>query len=250
MAKKDKLKLTAEKRQVFGRKVKTLRGKGLLPANVYGKKIKSMALQVDLKSFLSTFKKSGETGVVDLTLKGEKKMRPVLIHNVQYGPVSDQPLHADFYQVDLKQKVTTEVPVELVGESPAAKEKIGILIQPLTEVEVEALPTELPNKLMLDISGLKEVDNVVTVADLKVPKGVKVLVSEKEILAKIEPLAKEEEVAPLPEKEVKAEEEAEEEKPEEEAKKPEEKVKASPEGEEPKEKPAKEKGEKEKAKKK
>ncbi len=250
MAKKEKLKLTAEKRRVFGRKVKALRQEGLLPANVYGKKIKSMSLQVDLKSFLSTFKKSGETGVVELTLKGEKKMRPVLIHNVQYGPVSDQPLHADFYQVDLKQKVATEVPVELVGESPAAKEKIGILIQPLTEVEVEALPTELPDKLVLDISGLKEVDDAVTVADLKVPKGVKVLVSEKEILAKIEPLAKEEEVAPPPEEEVPAEGKVEAEAPEEEAKKPEERVETPPEGEETKEKSAKEKSEEKKTEKK
>lgn len=226
MARKDKPKLTAEKRKILGRKVKTLRKEGLLPANIYGKKVKSLAVQADFKSFLATFKESGETGVVNLKVKGETKTRPVLIHNVQFDPLTDQPLHADFYQVDLKTKVTTEVPIELVGESPAAKEKVGILIQPLTEVEVEALPTDLPDKLELDISGLKEVDDAVTVADLKAPKGVKILVSEKEILAKIEPLAKEEEVALPPEEEVPAEEVPEEEKPpEEEVKKPEEEKK-------------------------
>jgi len=245
MAKKEKQKLTAEKRQIAGRKVKVLRREGILPANIYGKKIKSLAIQTDLKTFLSTFKKTGETGVVELSIKGEKKARPVLIHNVQYGPVSDQPLHADFYQVDLKEKVTTEVPIELIGESPAVKEKVGILIQPLTEVEVEALPTELPDKLELDITGLKEVDDAVTVADLKVPKGVKVLASEKEVLTKIEPLAKEEEVAP-PEEEVPAEEVPEEEKPPEEKARPEPteekppEAKRSAEGEKPVEKEAKE----------
>lgn len=209
MAKKEKVKLTAEKRKVTGRKVKTLRQEGILPINVYGKGIKSLAAQLELKFFLPVYQKVGETGIVELKLTNESKARPVLIHNVQLDPVSDQPLHADFYQVDLKKKVSTEVPVELVGESPAAKEKLGILIQLLNEVEVEALPTELPEKLELDISGLKKVGDAVVVADLKVPKEVKVLTPEKEILAKIEPLAKEEEVAPPPTEEGAEEEKAE-----------------------------------------
>lgn len=227
-AKKDELKLTAEKRKVRGRKVKILRREGILPANIYGKKVKSLAVQTELKSFLAAFKKTGETSVLGLKVKGEKKSRPVLIHNVQFDPVSDQPLHADFYQVDLKEKVTTEVPIELVGESPAAKEKTGILIQPLTEVEVEALPTELPDKLELDISGLKEVDDAVTVADLKIPKEVKVLIPEKEILAKIEPLAKEEVVAAPPEEEIPEEVPEEEIPPEEAEAPPEEKARPEP----------------------
>jgi len=213
MAKKDKLELTAEKRQTLGRKVKSLRREGLLPANLYGKKVKSTAVQVDLKSFLNTFKESGETGLINLTIKGEKKTRPVLIHHVQFQPVSEQPIHADFYQVDLKVKVTTEVPIELIGESPAVKEKLGILIQPLTEVEVEALPADLPDKLELDISDLKKVDETVTVADLKMPVSVKVLTLKEEVLAKIEPLAKEEEIAPPVEEETVKEAEVVEERP-------------------------------------
>jgi large subunit ribosomal protein L25 len=201
MAKKDKFKLTAEARRTLGRKVKKLRREGFLPANLYGKKIKSTAVKVDLKSFLNTFKESGETGLVNLTIKGEKKTRPVLIHHVQFQPVTEQPLHADFYQVDLKEKVTTEVPVELIGEAPAVKEKLGILIQPLTDIEVEALPTDLPDKLELDISNLKQIDEAVTVADLKMPTGVQILTSKEEVLAKIEPLAKEEEVTPPAEEE-------------------------------------------------
>lgn len=249
MAKKDELKLTAEKRTILGRKAKILRREGLLPGNVYGKKVKSLAVQTDLKSFLAAFKKTGETSVVKLKVKGENKSRPVLIHNIQFDPVSDQPLHADFYQVDLKAKVTTEVPIELVGESPATKEKIGILIQPLTDVEVEALPTELPDKLELDISSLKEVGNAVAVVDLKVPKEVKVLTPEKEILAKIEHLAKEE-VALPPEEEVPEEVPEKEEVPEEE-KPSEEKAKAPPKEEKAAEvKPAEEKGKKEKVEKK
>lgn len=199
MVKKEKREFKVEKRKITGRKVKVLRREGILPANIYGKKVKSQAVQLDLKNFLPIYQEVGETGVVELKLKGETKIRSVLIHNVQLDPVTGQPLHADFYQVSLKEKVTTEIPIELVGESPAVKEKIGILIQPLSEVEVEALPTELPDKLEIDIGQLKAIDDTISVADLKVTKGVKILTGAKQILAKIEPPTKEEEVAPPPE---------------------------------------------------
>ena len=254
--KKEKAKLKVEKRKTTGRKVKLLRREEILPANIYGKKVKSQAVQLDLKSFLPVYQTVEETGIVELRLKGETKARPVLIHKVQIDPVSDQPLHADFYQVSLKEKVTTEIPIELVGESPAVKEKIGILIQPLSEVEVEALPTELPDKFEVDIGKLKEVDDTFTVADLEVSKGVKVLTGAKQILAKIEPPTKEEEVAPPPEEEVPPEEVPEEEKPPEEKppeeekkvppeeKKPPEEAKAPPKREKPVGKPAEAKVEK------
>jgi len=100
----EKKELTAEKRKVFGRKLKTLRREDILPANIYGKKVKSLAVQLGLKDFLPIYQLAGETGLVELKVKGEQKIRPVLIHNVQLHPVTDQPLHADFYQVDLKEK--------------------------------------------------------------------------------------------------------------------------------------------------
>jgi large subunit ribosomal protein L25 len=196
--KKEKVKLVVEKRKVTGKKVKILRRDGLLPANIYGKKIKSLAVQLAVKDFLPVFKEAGETGLVELKIVGEEKTRPVLIHNVQFHSVNDDPLHADFYQVDLKEKVTTKVPVELIGEAPAVKEKIGILIQPLNEVEVEALPSDLPEKIEVNISDLKAVDDIVSIDKVKVMAGVKILTDQKEILAKIEPPAKEE-ITPPPE---------------------------------------------------
>lgn len=196
---REKAKLEVEKRKIVGRKVKKIRREGILPANIFGKKVKSLAIQLLMKDFLPVYQKVGETGVVELKVKDEEKVRPALIHNVQLDPISDQPLHTDFYQVDLKEKITTNIPVELIGEAPAVEQKIGILIQPLDEVEVEALPTELPEKFIIDISSLKEVNNAITVADLKSPTGAKIITSLKEVLAKIEPFAKEEVVAPPPE---------------------------------------------------
>jgi large subunit ribosomal protein L25 len=203
--KKEKIKLSVEKRKITGRKVKVLRRDGFLPANIYGKKVKSLAVQLKTEDFLPVFKEAGETALVELKLAGEEKMRPALIHNVHFHPVSGDPLHADFYQVDLKQKVTSKIPVELIGESPAVKEKVGILIQPLNEVEVEALPTDLPEKIEVNISDLKAINDTVSLDEVKIPSGVKILTDQKEILAKIEPLAKEEEVAPPAEEEVPAE---------------------------------------------
>jgi len=229
---KEKISLKVEKRKVLGKKVKKLRKEGILPANIYGKNIKSLAVQVSLKDFLPAYKKVGETGIIEIKIEGEKASRHALIHNVQKDPLSDQPLHADFHQVSLTEKITANIPIELTGESPAVQQKLGVLIQPLSEVEVEALPTDLPEQFTIDISNLKEVDQAITVGDLKPPSGVKILTSEKEILVKISPPTKEEEVAPPPTEETPSsgepaeekptEEKPEKEKPEEEEKKAEE----------------------------
>ena len=190
----DKQVLLAEEREVFGRKVKSLRNNGLLPANVYGKKIKSKALQVDKGEFLKVFKRAGETGLIELVSKkgSAKDKRTVLIHNVQMNPVSDQPIHADFFQVDLKEKVTADVPVELLGESPAEKAGKGTVVQQLDEVEVTALPADLPDKFSIDISGLLEVDDAILVSELKVDKEkVKIEASPEQIVVKVEPVEEE-----------------------------------------------------------
>lgn len=193
----DTIKLTAKKREVIGRKVKVLRHEGILPANVYGKGVKSLAVELPLKDFSAVFEKAGETGLIDLIV--DKDTHPVLITNVQIHPVTDLPLHADFRQVDLKEKITAPVPVELVGESPAEKSGIGILVQQLNEVEVEALPTDLPEKIVVDISKLENVDDAVLVSALDVDRSKVVITAEPEqIVVKIEPPAAEEVVPPAP----------------------------------------------------
>lgn len=220
-----KLTLKAEKRKIFGRKVKKLRQKGILPANLYGKKIKSQALKVNLKDFLDVYKEVGETGIIQLVIDKKKEPYPVLIHNPQIHPVSDQPLHVDFHKVDLKEKVQVAIPIELIGEAPGVT-KGGVLVQSTNEVEVEALPTDLPDKFEVDISKLKEIGQSIAIKDLKVDKTkVKILVEdENQLVVKVEEPRKEEEEEKPEEEEAPAEEGKEEEKKEEkEEKKPEEK---------------------------
>ncbi|KKU12410.1 MAG: 50S ribosomal protein L25 [Candidatus Woesebacteria bacterium GW2011_GWA1_45_8] len=195
----DKVTLAAEKRSVTGRRVKSLRRVGLIPANVFGKKIKSFSLQVTAKDFEKVFDEAGETGIVELSIKNGKKPETtsVLISNVQKNPVTDAPLHIDFRRVDLKEKIEAEVPIEFIGESPAEKTSIGTVVRYINEVAVEALPADLPEKFEVDISNLSEVDQAVLVGDLKYDKA-KVAIKDdpEKIVAKVEPPQKIEEVTP------------------------------------------------------
>lgn len=200
----NKEKLTAKNRTVVGKKVKKLRKQGLLPATLYGKKVTSTSLELDLKIFKKTYAKTGETGLIELLVEGEKAERPVLIHNVQTDPLTGGILHADFYQVDLHEKVKSTIPVVGKGEAPAVAERKGVLLQLLSEVEVEALPQNLPENLEVDLSGLVDVDQAVMVKDLSVDKSkITILTNPEELLFKIGSLVTKE-----AEEELKAEEEA------------------------------------------
>ena len=191
----NKLTLKAEVRKISGRKVKNLRKDGILPGNISGKKIKSEAVQVVFKDFDKVYKEAGETGLVTLEIGKEEK--PVLIHNLQVNPVSDVPVHVDFLQVDLKEKVEADVPVELTGESPAEKQALGTVVQYINEIKVEALPMDLPEKFEVDTSVLSEVDQAIFVKDLKVDRSkVDIKTGPDEIVVKVEPPQKEKVVAP------------------------------------------------------
>ena len=162
----DRLSLHAEERKVLGKKVKNLRKDGKLPGHVFGKGLDSEHVAVDTKEFLHIFHQAGETGLIDLKI-GKGKVRPVMIREVQYNAVSGNPIHIDFYQVNLTKKVKVAVPLTLIGEQPESV-KLGetIVLQTLNEVEVEALPTDLVEKIEVDITPLKVLDDVITVAQL------------------------------------------------------------------------------------
>ena len=194
----DKIKIKVNKRSVTGRKVKKLRRDGILPANIYGKDIKSLAVKLSVKDFQKVFDKSGETSIIELSVDKETKTRPVLVHNIHRHPVSGDFLHADFYQVDLTKKVAVDIPIELSGEAPAVS-KGGVLIQLLDEVKVEALPTDLPDKFTIDISKLEKIGEGISLQTIKVdPKKVKLVTDNiDDLIVKIEEQAKEEEEKPV-----------------------------------------------------
>lgn len=185
--------LNAEKRDTLGKKVKKLRKTGIVPANIYGKSTKSTAISVKLVDFTKTYKETGETGLIEITVKGQKEPHHVLVHNVQIHPVSDDIIHVDFHQVELKENIRVPVPFTFTGEAPAATQKKGVLITLLNETEVEALPTELPEEIVVDLSTLAEVGDEIKIGDLKVAGRVKIMAEPDEVVVKINSLEKEEE---------------------------------------------------------
>jgi large subunit ribosomal protein L25 len=175
-------KLIVEKRKTLGKSVKKLRREGILPANIYGKDIKSLAVQLPQKEFEKVFKEAGETGLVDVAVNGN--VRPSLIHNVQFDYLRN-PLHADFYQVNLKEKVKTMVPIEILGEPKAETDKVGLLMQPVSELEVEALPEDLPEHIEIKVEALAIVDDQITVENIIPPQGVTILTDPSQVVVKI-----------------------------------------------------------------
>ncbi len=190
------MELAVETRDKFGREMKALREKGLVPAELYGHGLENVHLAVDAKAFMKLYREAGENTIVTLAFGKEK--RPVLIYDVQKNYLSDTVDHIDFYQVRMDEKITAKVPIEFTGESPAVKEKGGLLNTSLAEIEVEALPGDLPHRLVADLSVLVEINQSIYVKDISVPKGVQVLVDPGTPVATITEKMKEEELAPAP----------------------------------------------------
>ena len=186
--------LKAEQRKILGKKIKTLRREGILPGNVYGKGLASTALQVQLADFEKVHKEVGDTGLIELDLNG--KTHPVLVKNLQMNYKSHTPLHADFYQVNMKEKVKAMVPLVIIGEPKAVTDKIGLLLQTLSEVEIEALPDHLAENIEVNVEHLAAIDDHILVEALKSPEGVAILTDPTQTVVKIAEL-----VAPEPEPE-------------------------------------------------
>lgn len=192
----EKIELEVKGREEIGKKLKGLRGQGLIPAVVYGKKIKPLPIIIDKKTFIKNILKSeaGMNAIVSLKLSG-KEIR-VLTQEVQRDPLSDEILHIDFRHIVMDEAIRTKVPVELLGLPMGVKESEGVLVHGLREVEVECLPGDIPDKFEIDVSTLVIGDSL-HVSDLPQVAKVKILTNPTEMVAICSPPTKEE-VAPAP----------------------------------------------------
>lgn len=163
-----RISLEVKPRTLLGKKVKKLRLDGVIPANIFGQGVTSTSIQVNLNDFSKVYSTAGETGLIELKLDG--KDHPVLVHKIQREPKSDSVLHVDFHQVNLKEKTAAHVPVVLVGSAPIEKSKEGIVLQSLNEIEIEALPTDIPHNIEVNIDSLISVGQSVQVKDLLIDK--------------------------------------------------------------------------------
>lgn len=227
MTQATQIELSVTPRSILGKKVKTLRQQGITPANIYGHGIPSQAVQLPTPHLARTIRVAGRNTMLQLHVEGERKRRPVFVRHVQRNPVTDEFLHVDFYQVSLREKITMEVPLIIVGEAPAVSVYQGILLQSVNVITMEGLPADLPPHIEVDVSGLEEIDDAIHVKDLEVSPDVTLLVDPELVVAKVaaprlveEEVVEEEEVeegVEVPEEEVEGEKvEAEEEKEKEE----------------------------------
>ncbi|QQG46482.1 MAG: 50S ribosomal protein L25 [Candidatus Niyogibacteria bacterium] len=185
------LVIKAKTRIVFGKKSKTLQKSGLIPAVVYGGTEKPQPLEIDLKDFQKTWEEAGESSLIELDFDGQKKN--VLIKDIQRDSINGLPIHVDFYAVRMDKPIQAMVSITFIGESPAVKNLGGSLVKVMHEIEIEALPKDLPHELEVDISGLVAFNDRFLIKDLKLPAGVKVLAGSEDVMALVEePKAEEE----------------------------------------------------------
>ena len=183
--------LQVQKRNILGRKVGSLRKQGLIPAELYGRGVENHHVSVVVKDFKKVYKEAGENTIVNVLL-GDKKY-PVLINDVSYNALTDDVQSVDFYRVKMDEKIKVGVPLEFIGVSPAVKGKNGILVKALQEVEVEALPADIPRDFRVDLSKLGEIGQSIYIKDLEVPKNVKVVLEPETVVATITAQVTEEE---------------------------------------------------------
>ena len=184
MTTEEKTSLEVSRRDVLGKKVSRLRREGLTPANIYGNQIDSVAIQLSTEQFRQFLRGHSRNEMIHLQVDGEE--RPTFIRAIQRNPVTDQILHVDFLQVSLDHKVRLEVTVHITGVAPAVDAHGGIITHALTSVQVEALPTNIPESLTADISILTELGQSLHVSDLSAPEGVDVLTDPETVVARID----------------------------------------------------------------
>ena len=166
------MKLSVKKREIHGKKVKNLRAQGLVPAVIYGKHVKAESISCVKNDLLKVYKACWYSTPVELTGDVDHL---VLINSLQLDPVSDEIISADFLAVSRTEKVSAKIPVVTFWESQLEKLNEGKIMQVRDEIEVEALPQDLPNKFEIDISVLETVNDVFFIKDLKVSDKVTIL---------------------------------------------------------------------------
>jgi large subunit ribosomal protein L25 len=179
------LKLQATKRTAHGRQVRKLRKEGAVPGVVYGHRSEAEAVALDAHEFRRVFAKAGRTHLIDFVVDGGRPQK-VLIKEVQKHPRYEGPIHVDLFRIDLKEKLQIDVPITIVGESPAVKRGDGDLLISLHSLRIECLPSDIPEAVEVDVSGLENIDDSVRVHDLRFPEGVTLLTSGDEMIVKVQ----------------------------------------------------------------
>ena len=191
------ISLDANRRDILGKKVKTIRAQGITPGVLYGHGIENILLSIPTKTLEKVYKQAGESTLLDLTVDG-KDQRKVIIQDVQYDNVKGNIIHIDLHEVKMTEKLTTEIPLKFIGESKAVKELGGVFVANMDHLKVECLPGDLVHEIEVDISSLIDFESAIHIKDIKTPKGMEILDNADEVVAVVAPPRAEEEIAAAP----------------------------------------------------
>jgi large subunit ribosomal protein L25 len=172
-------------REIKGKATKRLRKAGILPANIFGHKEESQAVQVEALAFEALRRARRATGLISLRMPGNDRVQTALVRHVQRDPRSGKILHIDFYRVSLTERITMKVPLRFVGEAPAVKEESGVLLHLLDALEVECTASDIVDYIEVDISSLTEIDAMLHAEDVKLPTSFTLITDPKEGIAKV-----------------------------------------------------------------
>ncbi len=191
----ESISLELSPREVLGKKVKRLRQQGVIPVHLYGPGVDPQPLQCETTKLVDVLVRAGGNTAVTVTVQGGQETHLAFAREIQWDPRRDDILHVDFLAVDASRPVSAQVPITLIGDSPGARTAGGTVMQQLRDLNVEALPLEVPRELELDLAMLTDPDGVLRAADIVIPGNVTLLTDPEDVVVRIEVLrALEEEV--------------------------------------------------------
>lgn len=184
----ESISLELSPREVLGKKVKRLRRQGVIPVHLYGPGVDPQPLQCETTKLVDVLVRAGGNTAVTVTVQGGRETHLAFAREIQWDPRRDDILHVDFLAVDASRPVSAQVPITLIGDSPGARTAGGTVMQQLRDLNVEALPLEVPRELELDLSMLTEPDGVLRAADIVIPGNVTLLTDPEDVVVRIEVL--------------------------------------------------------------
>lgn len=186
----EQLELRATRRELIGKQVRHLRGKGFIPSVLYGHRVEPVPLQIEARSLVKVLQKAGANTLIAVRFDGGEP-RMALVREVQLHPVTRALLHVDLYEVIMTEKITTQVPIVLLGEPPVVVRREGILVRGVDSVEIECLPGDLIHSIEVSLDELTQVDQAIMVRELSAGPNIKILSDPNEVVVQVLPVVEE-----------------------------------------------------------
>lgn len=177
---------------------KDLRNDGMIPIEYYGRGVENRSLKVPYQAFRRVYKVAGASTIIELKID-DKDTANVLVHEVDFDPVTDDIIHVDLVNVRMTEELHTSIPLEFVGMALAVKDLSGTLTTHLTELEVKCLPKDLVHSIQVSLEPLVDFHTFIRVKDLQVPANIHVLNGPEDVVVNVAAPRVEEEPAPAEE---------------------------------------------------